>query len=209
MHLLRAKYSGRTSWRMIGRSPYRWLLLTKRPRRMAEFSRSQPLPANVWPGTSITSPRMLRRVDELLTVQGGGPRWLSIESLWGPVDLSSWLLPRRWRANGTRNENPLIPPEGGTFDGADWRPGMGWVIVGGESGHDEPPMDPAWVRAIRDQCQASGVAFFFKQWGERAPVDHLQAVRLLHCTVKTEDDGWMTAFVEVDPIGYDDPEVWA
>jgi protein gp37 len=26
-------------------------------------------------------------------------------------------------------------------------------------------MDPDWVRDIRDQCQAVGVAFFFKQWG--------------------------------------------
>jgi len=26
------------------------------------------------------------------------------------------------------------------------------------------PMRPAWVRSIRSQCQAAGVAFFFKQW---------------------------------------------
>lgn len=40
-----------------------------------------------------------------------------------------------------------------------------WVITGGESGHGARPMKPEWVRAIRDQCAASGVAFFFKQWG--------------------------------------------
>ena len=27
-------------------------------------------------------------------------------------------------------------------------------------------MQSAWVRSIRDQCQAAGVPFFFKQWGE-------------------------------------------
>ena len=43
--------------------------------------------------------------------------------------------------------------------------GIGWVIVGGESGHGARPMDPDWVRSIRDQCRASGVPFFFKQWG--------------------------------------------
>jgi protein gp37 len=43
--------------------------------------------------------------------------------------------------------------------------GIHWVIVGGESGPGARPMDPAWVRDIRDQCQAAGVAFFFKQWG--------------------------------------------
>ncbi len=40
-----------------------------------------------------------------------------------------------------------------------------WVIVGGESGPRARPMDPSWVNDIRDQCQDSGVAFFFKQWG--------------------------------------------
>lgn len=40
-----------------------------------------------------------------------------------------------------------------------------WVIVGGESGPGARPMDPGWVREIRDQCIYAGVAFFFKQWG--------------------------------------------
>jgi protein gp37 len=40
-----------------------------------------------------------------------------------------------------------------------------WVIVGGESGPKARPMAPEWVRDIRDQCFASGTAFFFKQWG--------------------------------------------
>lgn len=43
--------------------------------------------------------------------------------------------------------------------------GIDWVIVGGESGPDARPMDPAWVTSIRDQCLASNTPFFFKQWG--------------------------------------------
>lgn len=43
--------------------------------------------------------------------------------------------------------------------------GIGWVIVGGESGGGAREMAPEWVRSIRDQCQAAGVPFFFKQWG--------------------------------------------
>jgi protein gp37 len=43
--------------------------------------------------------------------------------------------------------------------------GIDWVIVGGESGPGARPMDAEWVRQIRTQCQAAGVAFFFKQWG--------------------------------------------
>lgn len=40
-----------------------------------------------------------------------------------------------------------------------------WIIVGGESGPEARPLDPAWVRSIRDQCAQAGVPFFFKQWG--------------------------------------------
>lgn len=43
--------------------------------------------------------------------------------------------------------------------------GIHWVIVGGESGPGARPMQPDWVRSIRDQCLSQGVAFFFKQWG--------------------------------------------
>ena len=43
--------------------------------------------------------------------------------------------------------------------------GIDWVIVGGESGVGARPMDERWVISIRDQCQAAGVPFFFKQWG--------------------------------------------
>ncbi len=44
-----------------------------------------------------------------------------------------------------------------------------WLIAGGESGPNARPMDEAWVRDLRDQCGAAGVAFFFKQWGGRTP----------------------------------------
>jgi protein gp37 len=43
--------------------------------------------------------------------------------------------------------------------------GIGWVVVGGESGPGARPADPAWVAEIRDQCVAARVPFFFKQWG--------------------------------------------
>ncbi len=45
--------------------------------------------------------------------------------------------------------------------------GIHWVIVGGESGGGRRAMAPEWVREIRDQCIATGVPFFFKQWGGR------------------------------------------
>jgi len=54
--------------------------------------------------------------------------------------------------------------------------GIHWVIVGGESGPGARPMEPNWVRGIRDQCQSAGVKLFFKQWGKLSsnpdPQDH-------------------------------------
>lgn len=43
--------------------------------------------------------------------------------------------------------------------------GIHWVIVGGESGSKARPMKPEWVQNVKRQCDAAGVAFFFKQWG--------------------------------------------
>ena len=45
--------------------------------------------------------------------------------------------------------------------------GIHWVIVGGESGHGARPMEVAWVKSVRRQCERKGAAFFFKQWGGR------------------------------------------
>lgn len=42
---------------------------------------------------------------------------------------------------------------------------ISWVIVGGESGPGARPMRKEWVISLRDQCEAEGVPFFFKQWG--------------------------------------------
>jgi protein gp37 len=43
--------------------------------------------------------------------------------------------------------------------------GIDWVIVGGESGPGARPMQPEWVRSVRDKCVTLRVPFFFKQWG--------------------------------------------
>lgn len=47
--------------------------------------------------------------------------------------------------------------------------GIDWLIAGGESGPGHRPMDPSWVRDLRDMCERQDVAFFFKQWGGQYP----------------------------------------
>ena len=61
---------------------------------------------------------------------------------------------------------PLLGPIG-TLDLTN----IDWVIAGGESGPRARPMDPTWVRKVRDECVRQDVAFFFKQWGGLRPKD--------------------------------------
>lgn len=45
--------------------------------------------------------------------------------------------------------------------------GIGWVIVGGESGPGARPMDLDWARDIVEQCRRARVPVFVKQLGSR------------------------------------------
>lgn len=58
---------------------------------------------------------------------------------------------------------PMLGPVNADLDG------IGWVIVGGESGAGARPINADWVRHVREQCVTDGVPFFFKQWGGRTP----------------------------------------
>lgn len=50
--------------------------------------------------------------------------------------------------------------------------GIGWVIIGGESGRGARPMELRWAEAIVDRCRAAGVPVFVKQLGSRWGADH-------------------------------------
>jgi protein gp37 len=111
-----------------------------------------PFP-NVWLGTSIERQKEAdERVPALLSTPAA-VRFVSAEPLLGPLDMKGrgWLPPDLSRKAGR-----LEPPY------------LDWVIVGGESATDAKPMNPAWVRSLRDQC-AGSVPFLFKQWGSWRP----------------------------------------
>ena len=40
-----------------------------------------------------------------------------------------------------------------------------WIIAGGESGPRNRPVNPRWIRSVRDLAVESDTPFFFKQWG--------------------------------------------
>ena len=151
----------RQVWRTMERAPqHTFQVLTKRPERMrawvaANNERTVPTLPNVWLGTSVENARWRTRIDHLRETRAA-VRFLSCEPLLGPLTV---LSNREQLAEGV---DPMA------FNGLDLR-GIGWVIAGGESGPNHRPMDPDWIRQLRDECIRQGVPFFFKQWGGRTP----------------------------------------
>jgi len=109
-------------------------------------------PPNIWGLVTAENQEEADRRILLLLEAPFVIRGVSAEPLLGPIDLADHL-PR------------IIHDSYPSSTGPEFQDGLGWVIVGGESGPGARPMDPDWVRGIRDQCQASGTNFFFKQWG--------------------------------------------
>ncbi len=115
-------------------------VLTKRSSLMVKYLHRRWMgrkpPAHIWLGVSVENQQATSRLAHLIETPAA-VRFASLEPLLGPVDLGLFLM----------------------------RPGLGWVIVGGESGAGHRPMDPDWARSLRDQCNAAGVPYYFKQWG--------------------------------------------
>lgn len=172
-------------WEIMARTPrHTYQILTKRHGRMrsllnqptfrdrlAPWSTVWPLP-NVWLGVSVEDQtRAELRIPSLLATPAA-VRWLSCEPLLGPVDLTSWLKHVQTPACDSCDPGGPLDWHSGHLWGRcrcachpapPARPD--WVVVGGESGPDARRMDPAWVRSLRDQCAAAGVAFHMKQTG--------------------------------------------
>ncbi|MBY9081021.1 phage Gp37/Gp68 family protein [Paenibacillus sp. HN-1] len=119
-----------------------------------------PLP-NVWLGVTVENQQAADERIPLLLQTPAAVRFLSCEPLLGSVDLSKWLMTPGWVPSyydpDNRNGQPNAEPTNDYIN---------WCIVGGESGSKARPMHPDWARSLRDQCQAAGVPFLFKQWGE-------------------------------------------
>lgn len=140
-----------------------WLLLTKRIGNAQAMAMAAnwpfPWPRNVWLGATICNQEEADRDIPKLLAAPARVRFLSMEPLLGPVDL------HRVREGTGLTFDALSNKEGINLQGQR----VDWVIVGGESGPHARPMHPDWARSLRDQCQAAGVPFHFKQWGEHAP----------------------------------------
>ena len=126
--------------------------------------------SNIWLGFSAEDQRRFDERWEPMRplAEAGWLIWCSAEPLLGKIDAAAAL-------------------EGG----------LRWMVVGGESGPNARPMHPDWARSLRDQCQAAGVPFHFKQWGEWVTEDQSPEDIVLP-SVSTEP--WSTH--------RQDPETW-
>lgn len=148
-----------------------WLLLTKRPENVRRMWPDFGVPyvgvfdepprlfrENVWIGTSVENQEYAeKRIPELVNCRDLSPvLFLSCEPLLGKLDLRKWL-------------EIAVHRDTGEVVQSGFRPEIGWIIAGGESGPGARPSHPGWFRSLRDQCDFAGVPFHFKQWGEWAP----------------------------------------
>jgi protein gp37 len=184
---------GRIWGAMLSYPRHTFQVLTKRADRMRELvtqflaeSERKGLQnaSHIWLGVSVENQEQAdKRIPELLKIPGR-VRFLSCEPLLGPVDLSRYHIgwsrcPECDQAHDPSTEEPLGSdvycfncdnPDPLPIDGHH----LNWVIAGGESGPKARPMHPDWARSLRDQCQAAGVPFFFKQWGEFVDFNHCE-----------------------------------
>ena len=130
----------RRVWDVMVENPqHTYQVLTKRPHKMEYLIKKEglPLPAHIWLGTSTEDQKWADHRIPVLSRIEAPVRFISIEPMLGPVDLTAHL------------------------------DGLEWVIVGGESGGTKKsprrPFDQQWAKGVRDQCAANAVPFFYKQ----------------------------------------------
>lgn len=159
---------------MIAANHHTYMILTKRPERMCYFLNgfsgyhamremaNDHQKEHIWLGVSVENQATAdERIPRLLQTPAA-VRFVSVEPCLGAVDLEKYLVEDF--DGSLARECEWEPP-----DRDDWRfHSLSWCIAGGETGPHARPMHPDWARSLRDQCQAAGVPYFFKSWGEWA-----------------------------------------
>ncbi len=132
-----------------------FIILTKRPDRMAEFVSdvgvfNYDVLSNLWLGVSVSNQSDADKFIPILLQIPASRRFVSVEPMLGPVDLCLG-------EDGIESGGPQGWVPGPTID---------WVICGAETGPGARRMHPDWARGLRDQCVEAKVPFFFKSWGQ-------------------------------------------
>jgi protein gp37 len=151
---------------------HRFMLLTKRPERMEKFLYRDcnalkefniPWPfTNVWLGVTAENQKWAdERIPLLLSIPAAH-HWVSVEPMLG--DLNFRWKPYHHQATSETYRQYL--ERTGSVSEYESLKMLDLVVCGGETGPYARPMNPQWVRSLRDQCAAADVPFHFKAWGE-------------------------------------------
>lgn len=148
-----------------------YIALTKRPHVLLDFMKENPVWYQNWyNGLTVCNQQ---EADEKLPIflQVPGKKFLSIEPMLSEINFPAKMAiiecpvckdGERW----TNHPQPRTCYRCGTMQVIKSR--IDAILLGGETGTGARPMHPDWVRAVRNQCAAAGVPFFFKGWGEWA-----------------------------------------
>jgi protein gp37 len=158
-------------WAVMALAPHHtYQVLTKRPARLWQWFKSDPYERVLHVADQVIRPWFPKTTG----IGISNPRRAAFyPHVWVGVSIESDRYV--WRANILRqipaavrwvSAEPLLSG----LPSLDLT-GIDWLVTGGESGHKARPMHPDWVRDLRDRCQASGTAYFHKQWGEWAPTE--------------------------------------
>ena len=137
-----------------------FMVLTKRPENIgAALERDVTSPVgNLWLGVSVESAEYFYRVLRLLKLLAV-VRFISFEPLLGRI-----------------GRRVLDLAQGG---------GVGWCIVGGETGPGARPFDLDWARELRDWSLERGIPFFYKGCGS-----HYARAHGIPKSLRGMLDGW-------------------
>lgn len=132
-----------------------YLILTKRPSRMAHevagyltAAQLHSMPRNIWLGTTVENMSVLNRTIYLASIRSAN-KFISVEPMLGPISFPPSVLQC-----------------------------VKCVIAGGESGPNARPSHPDHFRWLLEDCKSAGTRFVFKQWGEWAPDENDNMVRV-------------------------------
>lgn len=121
--------------RMAQANQHTYLVLTKRPQRMLDWSKEYAMVVlpNVWLGVTAENQKAANTRIPVLLDTPAAIRFVSCEPLLGEIGLTRWL------------------------------PYLDWVICGAETGAGKRPMALEWAFLLHERCKAIDVPFFFKR----------------------------------------------
>ncbi|WP_084312496.1 DUF5131 family protein [Desulfobulbus elongatus] len=156
------------AWKIMRKTPHlTFQILTKRPENIAgRLPDGWPFP-NVWIGITAENQEMANKRIPILLKIPAELRFVSIEPMVGPVDLTDIVSGEE----GDEHHFNALFCDVDIEDDVDFGGRtVGWVIVGGETGQKARTMQPEWALAVKEQCCIFGTPFFMKQMSGKKPI---------------------------------------